>query len=148
MSPRSICLTNLEDLRLLLAARILVTFSLAMLFFAYANFAPTALGSPEIADYVKNHFVREMIFGVALSALTIYLVCRPLEGKQWLLVAIFGSVVVLPFWVAALSGWATGGMQLAWRGAIEASSAYWLHGSQVALFYCGLLLLYLAIPKN
>ena len=132
---------------MLLVGRILVTFSLALLFFAYSNFAPTALGSPDIADYVKNHFVREMIFGAVLAALAIFLLYQSLDFRQWVLIAAVGSIVVLPFWVAALFGWTTGGMQLAWRGEIEPSSAYWLHGSQVVTFYLGLLVLYLSVER-
>jgi hypothetical protein len=43
--------------------RVLVIASIALMFMVYSNFAPTALGSDRIADYVKNDFVREMIYG-------------------------------------------------------------------------------------
>ena len=46
--------------------QILVIASLSLLFLAYSNFAPTALGSEQIAGYVKNHFVREIIYAPSL----------------------------------------------------------------------------------
>jgi len=49
---------------MLLAGRIPVVFSIMLMFLAYSNFAPTALASDQLADYVKSHFIREMIFWV------------------------------------------------------------------------------------
>ena len=54
-----------------------------------------------------------------MSALAIFLLYQPMTFQQWILVAALGSIVVLPFWIAALFGWTTGGMQLAWQGEIE-----------------------------
>ena len=58
-----------------------------------------------------------------------------------MLLAITGSIVVLPFWLAALLGWSVGGLGEVWGDAIGPESAYALHGSQIALFYSGLALL-------
>jgi len=56
--------------------RAIVILALALLFFAYSNFLPTSLSNDLIADYVKNHFIREVIFGVVLAALAIRLSLR------------------------------------------------------------------------
>ena len=69
-----------------------------------------------------------------MSALAIFLLYQPMNFQQWILVAALGSIVVLPFWIAALFGWTTGGMQLAWQGEIEQLSACILHGSQTLIF--------------
>ena len=121
--------------------RILTVGALGFLFFAYLNFAPTSLSSSQIADYVKNHFVREMIFGIALTAWTIRLALQPLDVEGWKRVAGLGSVVVLPFWIASLFGWSTGGMAEVWGDAVPPAVTYALHGTQVACFYAGLFLL-------
>lgn len=119
----------------------LVIASLSLLFVAYSNFVPTSLGSDNIADYVKNHFVREIIFGIALTIWAIRLALLPKDKLPFLHLLILGSVVVFPFWIAAAFGWSVGGMEEVWGKAIEASTAYTLHGVQVGLFILGLLLI-------
>ena len=121
--------------------RALVVISIGLLFLAYSNFAPTALSSDIVADYVKNHFVREVIFGVALAAWTIRLALQPLDATRWKQLAIAGSIVILPFWIAALFGWSVGGMEEVWGGSVGPAGAYALHGPQVVMFYLGLALL-------
>lgn len=121
--------------------RVLVVGALGFLFFAYLNFAPTSLSSPQIADYIKNHFVREMLFGIVLTAWTIGLALRPLDVVGWKRVAALGTVVVSPFWIASLFGWGTGGMAEVWGDAVPPAVTYALHGLQVACFYLGLFLL-------
>jgi hypothetical protein len=133
---------------MLLAGRILTIFSILMMFGAYSNFAPTSLGSEAIADYVKNHFVREMIFGVTLAIVVIRLIWSASHPGQWKAIAILGSAVVLPFWVAAAFGWSTGGLEEVWGGKISASSAYLLHGPQVFIFYSGLVLMWVALNRS
>jgi hypothetical protein len=127
--------------------RVLVIASIGLLMLAYSNFAPTALSSAMIADYVKNHFVREMIFGVALAVWTIRLALGPIDAARWKQIALIGSIVVLPFWVASLFGWSVGGMSEVWGGSMGPGSAYALHGPQVVMFYLGLALLWGA-PKS
>jgi len=122
--------------------RALVIISVGLLFAAYANFAPTALSSAKVADYVKNHFVREIIFGIALAAWTIRLALQPIGATPWTRLAVIGSIVVLPFWVAALFGWSVGGMGEVWGDSIGPGAAYALHGPQVLMFYLGLALLW------
>jgi hypothetical protein len=48
-----------------------------------------------------------------MSALAIFLLYQPVNFQQWILVSALGSIVILPFRIAALFGWTTGGMQLA-----------------------------------
>jgi hypothetical protein len=122
--------------------RALVIVSIGLLFFAYSNFAPTALSSEKIADYVKNHFVREIIFGVVLAAWTIRLALQPIDATSWRRLGVFGSIVILPFWVAALFGWSVGGMHEVWGDSIGPGGAYMLHGPQVFMFYLGLAFLW------
>lgn len=119
----------------------LVILSLSLLFFAYANFAPTALSSVDIADYVKNHFVREVLFGISLTVWTIWLVLQPPTSSTYRQIVLLGTIIIIPFWIASLFGWSTGGMEKVWGDAISPSTAYALHGSQVILFLIGILLL-------
>ena len=133
---------------MVLAGRALICLSVSLLFLAYSNFAPTALGSALISDYVKNHFVREIAFGVTLAAFvivrTLTATCKP----DVLQVALLGSIVVLPFWIAAALGWSTGGLEEVWGEKIRLASAYVLHISQVAVFYCGVAILTYALPSR
>lgn len=119
----------------------LIIISLSLLFLAYANFGPTALTNDRIVGYVKNHFVREIIFGLALTIWTIKLTLLPKERLPFSQIAILGSVVIFPFWIAYFLGWSDQGLAEIWGGAINTSSAYILHTSQVVLFLLGLFLL-------
>jgi len=119
--------------------QILVILSLSLLFLAYSNFAPTALQNENIVGYVKNHFVREIIFGIALTIWTIKLTLLPKEKLPFKQVAILGSVIIFPFWIAFLLGWSDQGLAEIWGKAINSEAAYILHGSQVGLFLIGLL---------
>lgn len=112
--------------------------SVALLFVAYSNFLPTALSSDQVPDYVKNHFLREVIFGVTLAIWTIRVALLPADSSSWTTIAVVGSVVILPFWVASLFGWSVGGMEAVWGESIGPDAAYLLHGSQVVMFYAGL----------
>jgi len=132
---------------MLLISRILIIASISLIFVAYSNFAPMALGSEGVADYTKNHFVREIIFGLALATYTIYLAATATGISRCLGVAVMGSVVVFPFWIAAAMGWSTGGMELVWSTEIDSGTAYLLHGTQVVAFYLGLMLMIFAIRK-
>ncbi len=122
--------------------RVLVILSLALLFFAYSNFLPTSLSNDLIADYVKNHFIREVIFGVVLAALAIGLSLLVQTTRQWLALGGLGSVVILPFWIGAMLGWSTGGLAEIWGGAIDENGAYYLHIPQVVFFYLGWMLMF------
>jgi len=130
---------------MLLTGRILVVVSIGLMFLAYSNFVPTSLSSNQIADYVKNHFVREVIFGLTLAVYTIVLAFGAMTMDQWIRIAIVGSIVVLPFWIAALFGWSTGGIAEVWGDRINPNGAYMLHGPQVLLFYLGLAILFFSI---
>lgn len=121
--------------------RVLVIGALALIFLAYSNFAPTALSSELIADYVKNHFVREILFGLVLASWAIYLTMRDLTPSRFRMIAFLGTVVVSPFWIAAAFGWSTGGLAEVWGGEIDAGAAYMLHGTQTAAFGLGLVLI-------
>lgn len=121
--------------------RVIVILALSLLFFAYSNFLPTSLSSDLIADYVKNHFIREVIFGAVLAAIAIKLSLRVKTMKQWTRLAAIGSVVVLPFWVGFVLGWATDGLSEVWGGAIDENGAFLLHIPQVVGFYVGLALM-------
>ena len=115
--------------------------AIGLLFLAYSNFAPTSLASDQIADYVKNHFVREVIFGAALSVLAILAIAQASSPGGLLQAALLGGIVILPFWIGAAAGWSTGGMETVWGERIDSAAAYWLHGVQTALFIVGLLLM-------
>jgi hypothetical protein len=136
------------EINMLLAGRILIALSISLMFFAYSNFAPTALGSDQLADYVKNHFIREMIFGCTLALLVIALTVTAKDKGKWLQIAVLGSIVVLPFWVAWSFGWSVGGIEAVWGTEIDASGAYSLHIPQVSLFYLGLTLLWFSLPDS
>jgi hypothetical protein len=123
--------------------RALVIIGVGLLFLAYSNFGPTALSSAGVADYVKNHFVREIVFGATLAIWTIRLALQPIDATRCKQLAVVGSIVILPFWVAALFGWSVGGMDEVWGGSISPGGAYALHGSQVFMFYLGLALLWI-----
>jgi len=57
---------------------------------------------------------------------------------------LLGAIVILPFWIAVLFGWATQGLAQVWGEAINSQTAYYLHGAQVILFLLGLVLIRLA----
>lgn len=122
--------------------RVLVIVSIALMFLAYSNFAPTALSSDKIADYVKNHFVREMIFGTALAIWAIKTALQPVNPTNLTRLLLVGSIVILPFWVASLFGWSTGGIEEVWGDSLGPNGAYFLHGPQVAMFFVGIALLW------
>ncbi|MFK8041103.1 hypothetical protein [Congregibacter sp.] len=126
----------------------LICAAMGLLFAAYANFAPTALQSPLIADYIKNHFVREIVFGLALAAWTISSTLSANSQRDVLAIVIAGSIVVVPFWVATTLGWTTGGLADVWGDSIDDKDAYALHTSQVVLFALGLVLLTKGIDKQ
>lgn len=140
-------LKQLQQAKMITLGKTLICLAIALLFGAYANFAPTALGSDLIAGYVKNHFVREIIFGIALAAITISLTVSARSKSDVLKIGLMGSIVVLPFWIAAALGWSTGGLEEVWGGRINANAAYMLHASQVFLFYCGVAILASALPS-
>ncbi len=131
-----------------LIGKILIVTGIALMFLAYSNFLPTSLSTPKLADYVKNHFVREVIFGLALACLTIYLTINTSSTHEWLKVAVLGSIVVLPFWVASAFGWSTGGLQEVWGDNIKPNAAYMLHGTQTALFYIGVGVLFFGVKNT
>jgi hypothetical protein len=120
----------------------MIILALSLLIFAYSNFVPTSLASDMIADYVKNHFVREVIFGITLTVMAIRSCWKTQGRERYLATAVLGSIVVLPFWLATVFGWSTDGLAEVWGEDLSKQSAYLLHGSQVTLFYLGLLLLF------
>lgn len=126
----------------LMGGRVLVVIGIGLIFVAYSNFIPTAFASERIADYVKNHFVREIVFGIWLAGWAIRLATGPIDRSRFLLLAMTGSIVVLPFWIAWALGWSVGGMSDVWGETIEPGAAYLLHGSQIAAFYLGLVLIW------
>jgi hypothetical protein len=115
--------------------------AVSLIFLAYSNFVPTSLSSDMIADYVKNHFVREVTFGLALAVITIWSCWITENRRQYVRTGILGSIVVMPFWVATFFGWSTGGLAEVWGGEISNETAYALHGTQVIAFYLGLLIM-------
>lgn len=119
--------------------------ALSLIFLAYSNFVSTSLSSEMIADYVENHFVREVIFGIALAVMAVWSCWKAEDMQQYTRTAILGSIVVLPFWIATLFGWSTDGLSDVWGGDISNQSAYALHGTQVVTFYIGLVLM---LPKR
>lgn len=125
--------------------RVFVIIGLLTLPFAYSNFLPTALSSDALPDYVKNHFIREVTFGVTLVVWTILLALKPLNAANLKKIAIFGSAVVLPFWIARAFGWSVGGMEAVWGEAIQPSGAYALHIPQASFFFVGVALLWLEL---
>jgi hypothetical protein len=122
--------------------RAVVIAMLSLLFVAYSNFAPTSLGSPLVDDYVKNHFLREVMFGVLLTLIAIKLSLNVPTTKDWFLLAIVSNVVVMPFWIAVLFGWSTDGLAEVWGGEIDETAAYLLHGTQAVGLLIGLLLMW------
>ncbi len=132
---------------MLIAGKLLAGLSVALIFLAYSNFAPTALSSDLIADYVKNHFMREIIFGLFLATVTIVLIIRANTRNAIPQILVGGSVVILPFWIAFLFGWSTGGMTDVWGDSIDANAAYMLHGTQMVGFYLGLALMWMGLSK-
>ena len=123
--------------------RILVIIAIGGIFLAYARFIPTAFSHETLADYIKNHFVREIIFGSTLASITIFYALKPPTKSSLKLIAVLGSVVVLPFWVGSLFGWSTGGMSAVWDQEMVPRNAYMYHGSQTMLFYLGLAVMWL-----
>ena len=126
---------------MIVSGKILVCAAMGLLLAAYANFAPTALQSPIIADYIKNHFVREIVFGLALTTWTISSTLSANSRRNVLEVGVAGSIVVAPFWIATVFGWSTDGLTEVWGESIDEAAAYALHSSQIALFVIGFALL-------
>lgn len=133
---------------MIIFSKIITCGSIAIIFLAYSNFGPAALGSDMVAGYVKNHFVREILFGITLAIITLNLIILASSKRHIWKIILIGSVVVLPFWIAALLGWSTDGLEYVWSNQINSDAAYILHGTQVAMFYLGVLLLYQALPSK
>ena len=133
---------------MIIVGKILSVLAIGLMFFAYSNFIPTVFPSENVADYVKNHFAREIIFGVTLAVFTIVRIVRWSPEKSLMVPLVSGSIVVLPFWIASLFGWSTGGLTEVWGEAIDPGSAYWLHGPQVVIFYTGMGVLFLGLKTK
>lgn len=125
-----------------LIGRILVISGISFMFIAYSQFIPTSLSTPLIAGYVKNHFIREVTFGLTLACMTIYLTFNAKNIYDCRRVAALGSIVVMPFWVAWTFGWSTGGISDVWGDSISPNGAYMIHVPQISLFLSGLLFLF------
>jgi hypothetical protein len=63
------------------------------------------------------------LFGVALAAWTIRLALEPIDAGRCAKLAALGSIVILPFWVAALAGWSVGGIEKVWGSPIRPRAA-------------------------
>ena len=126
----------------------LAIFGLLTLPFAYSNFLPTSLSSDLLPDYIKNHFIREVTFGLTLVGFTVFTITRPLTQKTFRTIALLGSAVVVPFWIAWTFGWSVGGMEAVWGEAIDASGAYMIHVPQASLFFIGLAFLWAELRKQ
>lgn len=135
---------------MLLIARILVTLGLSTLFIAYSNFIPTFLVHPELPGYIQNHFIREVFFGMTLSASAIYVVWRePLPQKFNLLwVSIAGPVVVLPFWIAMTFGYSALDVAAVWGQAVSVTGVYMIHVPQISFTLIGVILYNIASRKR
>jgi hypothetical protein len=72
---------------------------------------------------VKNHFLREIIFGTPIAIWTLRLALQPMNSENWLQLALAGSIVVLPFWIAWTFGWFAGGMAEVWSGKVDTNGA-------------------------
>lgn len=133
---------------MIFVGRILTITAVLLIFVAYSLFIPTSLSTPLIADYIKNHFVREIIFGLTLAILAIYSVIRAKSPSDLRQTALLGSLVVLPFWVAWAFGWSTGGIEDVWGDKVTSNGAYTLHIPQVLLFYSGLVTMFVCLRNE
>jgi len=135
----------LKELKLMRLGKFITIFSIALMYVAYSQFLPMALSSDQLPDYIKNHFVREIIFGIALSVIVIVRTCSASSQTHVWKIGVLGSIVVLPFWVATVFGWSTDGLAEVWGEKIKPDAVYILHGTQVVTFYLGLVILKLSI---
>ncbi|MCF6433732.1 hypothetical protein [Leisingera sp. MMG026] len=131
-----------------LLGRILIISGISFMFIAYSQFIPTSLSTPLIADYVKNHFIREVTFGLTLASITIYFTFKAQTLQDWRRVSILGTIVVIPFWVAWTFGWSTGGISEVWGDSISPNGAYMIHVPQITLFFSGLAVLFFSLRKK
>ncbi|GEM_PF-3479761 len=125
-----------------------ILIAIGLLFIAYSIFIPTAFASETIGDYIKNHFIREIIFGLTLTGWTLWITLKHRPGNPITFIALLGSAIVLPFWIGTLLGWSTGDMAAVWEGAMTPQSAYLYHSGQVFLFYIGLAFLWKSQPRT
>lgn len=122
--------------------RALVALSAAGIFYSFIRFGPAALGSPDLADYTKNHIVRELAFG---SGLGVYVILLCVVGRglrdYWVTLALAALIAVV-FWVGAASGYGTDGMEQVWQGiGVTSRDAYDFHVPHTLVFVAGALLM-------
>lgn len=122
--------------------RALVALSAAGVFYSFVRFGPAALASPDLTDYTKNHIVRELVFG---SGLGVHVILLCLVGRSlrdyWVTLAL-AALIATAFWMGAVSGYGTDGMDQVWQGAgVTSRDAYAFHIPHTVVFVIGALLM-------
>lgn len=112
--------------------RLLLALALGGNLISYASWGFAIFRSDEV-PYVKNHAVREIVYGVGLTAVSAWLLLRPLTPSTAWLSLVLSGFSVLGFWVglALLGGLAGIGRVFAGR---SASYALALHVPQLILW--------------
>lgn len=122
--------------------RALVALSAAGVFYSFVRFGPAALGSADLADYTKNHIVRELVFGCGLGMYVILLCAVGRSLRDYWATLVLGALIAIVFWVGTVSGYGTDGMGQVWQGLeVTSRDAYNFHVPQTVLFVIGALLM-------
>ena len=119
----------------------LTLLSVAVTVFSILYFAAAALGREEIADYIRNHFVREIVFGLTLCAATAWLALRRPAGGGIGLLALLGGLLVAPFWIGVAAGIGNREIAAIWGDLAGPSDSFALHTVQAALMLLGVALM-------
>ena len=114
-----------------LATRGAIAFCLVLNAVSYVAWGRAAMLSADLAIYVKNHAIRELTYGIALSAGTAWLLRQPLDSRSAAWALFLSGASVFGFWLGlfALSG--LEGVDTIFPGG-TARLAFSLHGPQLA----------------
>jgi hypothetical protein len=97
---------------------------------SYFSWGRAAMRS-DLAIYVKNHAIREIAYGIALSAGTAWLLRRPLDSRTASWALFLSGASVLGFWLGLFALGGLEGVDTIFPGG-SAGLAFSLHGPQLA----------------
>ena len=116
----------------------------ALTVFSILYFASVSLERADLADYIRNHFVREILWGLTLSGVVASLT---LQARSAALAALFGGLLVAPFWLGYLGGIGKSEIGAVWGDTAAPTDSLMLHATQVVLFGLGAFLMSIGAPK-
>ena len=118
--------------------RILIGLSMFLLFLSYYQYIPHMLTTPALGNYVKNHMIREQLFGATL-ALFVLRLCwiGPRTRDHYIQTVALGGLVAGAFWIGFLTGHRIDGIAQVWGPGMGATGTFSLHVPQLVFYLVG-----------